>query len=402
MKTRLSDTVHNLNRPPVHKDDKPPMKMLQRSSLTLLSFLLIACSGGNEQQAPANAPLPKVSTLAVSFQEVRPTKEFVGKTEAKEDVNIQARVGGYLIKQHVPDGAKVKTGDLLFEIDQDTYAAEVAKAEAKVAQDKAALNEATRNYNRGKELIVKGAISESQMDQLTSKKLQAEAAIKVSEAALKTAKLNLSYTQIKAPTNGTLSQAQVSIGDLITSSTTLATLVQSDPMYVSFQVSERELIKHREERQKEKAEGLEVTEPVAKLKLTTGSMYQHTGKFNFLDNRIDQSTGTIKVRAVFPNPDGFLIPGQHVTLVIEKGSATKRLVIPQKAVQEDQSGKFVLVLGQDQVIQKRPIEAGQNQGTMLTVMTGLKEGEQVIVDGLQKVRVGGKAESLPAQLPEAN
>jgi membrane fusion protein (multidrug efflux system) len=253
------------------------MKMLQRSSLTLISFLLIACSGGNEQQAPANAPLPKVSTLAVSFQEVRPSKEFVGKTEAKEDVNIQARVGGYLIKQHVPDGAKVKTGDLLFEIDQDTYAAEVAKAEAKVAQDKAALNEATRNYNRGKELIVKGAISESQMDQLTSKKLQAEAAIKVSEAALKTAKLNLSYTQIKAPTNGTLSQAQVSIGDLITSSTTLATLVQSDPMYVSFQVSERELIKHREERQKEKAEGLEVSDPVSKLKLTTGSIYQNTG-----------------------------------------------------------------------------------------------------------------------------
>ncbi|GLQ31015.1 efflux RND transporter periplasmic adaptor subunit [Litoribrevibacter albus] len=378
------------------------MKTFQRSSLALLSMLLIACSGGNDTQTPANAPLPKVSTIAATFKEVRPTKEFVGKTEAKEDVNIQARVGGYLIKQHVADGAKVNEGDLLFEIDQDTYAAEVAKAEAKVAQDNAALNEASRNYKRGKELISKGAISESQMDQLTSKKLQAEAAIKVSEAALKTAKLNLSYTQIKAPTTGTLSQAQVSIGDLITSSTSLATLVQADPMYVSFQVSERELIEYREERQKEKAEGKPVSEPVAKLQLTTGSEYQHTGKFNFLDNRIDQNTGTIKVRAVFPNPNGFLLPGQHVTLVIEQGNAVNRLVIPQKAIQEDQTGKFVLVLGQDQVIEKRPIQVGQNQGTMLTVTSGLKEGEQIIVDGLQKVRVGGKAESTPAQLPETH
>ncbi|MFC3149651.1 efflux RND transporter periplasmic adaptor subunit [Litoribrevibacter euphylliae] len=378
------------------------MKMIQRSSLVLFSIFLVACSGGNDSQAPANAPLPKVSTLAASYQEVRPSKEFVGKTEAKEDVNIQARVGGYLVKQHMPDGAKVKEGDLLFEIDQDTYAAEVAKAEAKVAQDKAALNEATRNYNRGKELISKGAISESQMDQLTSKKLQAEAAIKVSEAALKTAKLNLSYTKVKAPTDGTLSQAQVSIGDLITSSTTLATLVQADPMYVSFQVSERELIEYREERQQEKAEGKPSVEPVAKLKLTTGSMYQHTGSFNFLDNRIDQNTGTIKVRSVFPNPDGFLLPGQHVTLVIEEGSAVKRLVIPQKAVQEDQVGKFVLVLGSDKVIEKRPIGVGQNQGTLITVTSGLNEGDQIIVDGLQKVRVGGKAEGTPAQLPEAN
>lgn len=378
------------------------MKMIQRSSLALFSLFLVACSGGNDNQAPANAPLPKVSTLAASYQEVRPSKEFVGITEAKEDVNIQARVGGYLIKQHMPDGATVQAGDLLFEIDQDTYAAEVAKAEAKVAQDNAALNEATRNYKRGKELISKGAISESQMDQLTSKKLQAEAAIKVSQAALKTAKLNLSYTKVKAPTNGTLSQAQVSVGDLITPSTTLATLVQADPMYVSFQVSERELIEYREERQKEKAEGKPTSEPVAKLQLTTGSIYQHTGSFNFLDNRIDQNTGTIKVRAVFPNPDGFLLPGQHVTLMIEQGTPVKRLVIPQKAVQEDQSGKFVLILGKDNVIEKRPVTVGQNQGTLLTVNTGLNEGDQIIVDGLQKVRIGGKAEGTAAQLPDAN
>ncbi len=378
--------------------------MKKRLLLPVLSFsslFLIACSDDSQGPKGANAPAPKVSIIQVTPEQIHPSKEYVGKTEAKEDVNIQARVEGYLIQQLVRDGSNVKKGDLLFELDSDTYKAEVTKAQAKVAQDEAARDEAERNFKRGKELIIKGAISQSQMDQLTSKKLQAEAEIKVSQAALKTSDLNLSYTKIYASTDGSMSQAKVSIGDLITPASTLATLVQTDPMYVSVQISERELINYREEKLAAQQAGKQPPELTAKLKLPTGTIYPHEGTFDFLDNRVDQTTGTIKVRAHFPNKDSFLLPGQHVTLVIERGESIESLVVPQKSVQEDQSGKFVLILDKENTVQKRPVTVGQRQGMNYSVQTGLTKGEQVIVDGLQKVRIGGKAQAMKATLPES-
>jgi membrane fusion protein, multidrug efflux system len=369
--------------------------------IAFFSMFLTACSDKAEQ-APVNAPLPKVSVVKAGLQSVVNSREFVGITEAKEDVNIQARVSGYLVKQHVADGATVKKGDLLFELDKDTLEAEVSKAKAKLAADQAALDEATRNFGRGKELIGKGSISQVQMDQLLSKKLQAEAAIKSSQAALKSATLNFDYASIYAPIDGVLSQASVSVGDSITPSTVLASLVLTDPMYVSFEASERELIEYREKRQAEIAENGSATKARAKLKLSTGSLYDEQGEFDFLDNRIDNTTGTIKIRTVFPNPNGFLLPGQRATIIVESGAAKSALVIPQKAVQEDQAGKFVLVLAADQMVEKRPVTVGNNEGVNVIVQDGLKEGEQVIIDGLQKVRIGSKAEGSVAQMPHSN
>jgi membrane fusion protein (multidrug efflux system) len=367
----------------------------------LFSLFLVACSD-KSAQAPVDAPLPKVSVVAASMASVVSSREYVAITEPKEDVTIQSRVSGYLVKQHVSDGARVKKGDLLFELDKDTLEAEVSKANAMLAADQAALDETTRNYGRGKELIGKGSISQSQMDQLLSKKLQAEAAIKSSNAALKSATLNLNYASIYAPIDGVLSQAGASLGDSITPSTTLASLVLVDPMYVSFQVSEREMMEFREKRQAEMAEtGVEL-KSIAKLKFSTGTIYDQVGEFNFLDNRVDTTTGTIKVRAEFPNKDSFLLPGQHTTIIVESGEPRDVLVIPQKAVQEDQAGLFVLVLGSDQVVEKRTVSTGTNEGTNIIVQSGLKEGEQVIVDGLQKVRIGGKAEGSIAQMPHSN
>jgi len=330
------------------------------------------------------------------------SREYVGITEPKEDVQIQARVSGYLVKQHVADGAKVKAGDLLFELDKDTLEAEVAKAKAKLAADSAALDEASRNYGRGNELIGKGTISQAQMDQLTSKKLQAEAALESSKAALKSATLNLDYTSILAPTDGTLSQARVSMGDFISPSTVLANLVLSDPIYVSFQASEREFSEARADRQRLAASGEASPELIAKLKFSSGDIYDKHGVFNFVDNRVDETTGTIKIRAAFDNPDGFVIPGQHVTIVVESGEAQTALVVPQKAIQEDQTGKFLLVLNDEQLVEKRLVKTGSNQGVNIVISEGLSEGDRVIIDGLQKVRVGGKAEGIAAQLPAVN
>ncbi len=377
------------------------MKSSQLIFLILFSFLLVACSDGPAEQ-PVNAPLPKVSVLSAAIQSIVKSREYVGITEPKEDVQIQARVSGYLVKQHVADGAKVKAGDLLFELDKDTLEAEVAKAKAKLAADSAALDEASRNYGRGNELIGKGTISQAQMDQLTSKKLQAEAALESSKAALKSATLNLDYTSILAPTDGTLSQARVSMGDFISPSTVLANLVLSDPIYVSFQASEREFSEARADRQRLAASGEASPELIEKLKFSSGDIYDKHGVFNFFDNRFDETTGTIKIRAAFDNPDGFVIPGQHVTIVVESGEAQTALVVPQKAIQEDQTGKFLLVLNDEQFVEKRLVKTGSNQGVNIVISEGLSEGDRVIIEGLQKVRVGGKAEGIAAQLPAVN
>ncbi|KZZ41917.1 hypothetical protein A3765_15485 [Oleiphilus sp. HI0130] len=377
-----------------------------KSSHLILSicvlFLLAACSEKPAEQA-ANAPLPKVSVYSAEFESIVNSNEFVGITEPKEDVKIQARVSGYLVEQHVADGARVKAGDLLFELDKDTLQAEVAKAKAKLAADQAALDESTRNYGRGNELIGKGTISQSQMDQLLSKKLQAEAALQSSKAALKAATLNLDYASIHAPTDGVLSQANVSKGDFISPSTVLANLVLSDPIYVSFQASEREFSKRRSERQEKiRNNGETPPELIAKLKFSSGNIYDKNGVFDFVDNRVDQSTGTIKIRAAFENPEGFVLPGQHVTIIVESGEAKSALVVPQKAVQEDQAGKFLLILNDEQVVEKRPVTTGSNEGVNIVIKEGLNEGDNVIIDGLQKIRVGSKAEGTPAQIPTAS
>jgi membrane fusion protein (multidrug efflux system) len=239
------------------------------------------------------------------------------------------------------------------------------------------------------------------MDQLLSKKLQAEAAIKSSQAALKTANLNLSYSSIYSPIDGVMSQSAVSIGDSITPATVLANVVLSDPMYVSFQVSERELFAYRERRKKELLEDENAPEGLAKLKFSTGTIYDKSGNFDFVDNRIDQNTGTIKVRAAFENPDGFILPGQHVTVIVEGGQPKEVLLVPYKSIQEDQAGKFLLVLGNDKTVEKRSVSTGAVDGINIVITLGIKEGEQVIVDGLQKVRVGAKAEGSVAQMPDA-
>lgn len=370
--------------------------------LSILFLCLLAACSDKPAEKPVNAPLPKVSVFPAAYESIVKSSEFVGVTEPKEDVQIQARVSGYLVKQHAADGARVNAGDLLFELDKDTLEAEVAKAKAKMAADNAALDETTRNYGRGKELIGKGSISQAQMDQLLSKKLQAEAALESSKAALKTATLNLDYASIYAPTDGVLSQAAVSTGDFISPSSVLANLVLSDPIYVSFQASEREFSASRAERQEKIQSGEPTPELIAKLKFSSGNFYDKNGAFDFVDNRVDQSTGTIKIRAAFDNPDGFVLPGQHVTIVVESGESVSSLVVPQKAVQEDQAGKFLLVLNDEQIVEKRPVTIGLNQGVNVVIKEGLNEGDNVIIDGLQKVRVGSKAEGMPAKIPTAS
>lgn len=374
-----------------------------RTSIVISLFIslfisLVGCSGGDEKKP--TAPPPKVGVITIASEDVNPTREFTGKTEASEDVTIQARVEGYLVSQAVNDGSQVQKGDLLFELDRQNYEAALAQAKAKVAQASAANDEAQINYKRGEELIVKAVISQSQMDELTSKKLQAEASIKAANADLKNAELNLGYTKIYAPTDGMISQSEVSIGDLVTPSSTLTSLVKIKPIYVSINVSETEFVNYRSEREKSLAEGGDGLVSYAQIKLRSGDVYPEKGRFEFVDNRVNPNTGTIKIRAVFDNLDGMLISGQHVTLLVKRVQTQSQIVIPQKSIQEDQLGKYVLMLDEDSVVRKRPIQVGMRLGVGQVIESGVEVGEQLIVDGLQKVRVGSKAEASQSVVPK--
>lgn len=374
-----------------------------RTSIVISLFIslfisLVGCSGGNEKKP--TAPPPKVGVITIASEDVNPTREFTGKTEASEDVTIQARVEGYLVSQAVNDGSQVQKGDLLFELDRQNYEAALAQAKAKVAQASAANDEAQINYKRGEELIVKAVISQSQMDELTSKKLQAEASIKAANADLKNAELNLGYTKIYAPTDGMITQSEVSIGDLVTPSSTLTSLVKIKPIYVSINVSETEFVNYRSEREKSLAEGGDGLVSYAQIKLRSGDVYPEKGRFEFVDNRVNQNTGTIKIRAVFDNLDGMLISGQHVTLLVKRVQTQSQIVIPQKSIQEDQLGKYVLMLDEDSVVRKRPIQVGMRLGVGQVIESGVEVGELLIVDGLQKVRVGSKAEASQSVVPK--
>ncbi len=368
--------------------------------LSFVAFFLIwmqGCGDSPKDQSGGEETLPSVVVSTVSKVDINPTRNFVGRIEAVEDVNVQARVSGYLLKMDFTEGQFVKEGDLLFEIDAKPYQVEVDRLQAEVNRQQAALVNAESNYERGKGLVKDGYISATDMDELVSRRDQASASLISSKAALESANLNLSYTKILAPISGRVGRKNVSIGDLISpESGALVTLVSMDPMYVTFDVSEKIITNAR----KQKIIGPEAADklPIPHLILPNKDTYEHKGKFDFIDNRVDRDTGAVKVRAVFSNPDQVLLPGQYVTVVVELHNTVQSVLVPQASVSEDQQGKFVLIVDKDNLVQQRRVTMGERVGINWAVETGLEESERVIVEGLQKVRIGQKVESVEQQV----
>lgn len=362
-----------------------------RSWIVPLAFAYLAVIGcgdnSTNKQSDKSAPLPSVVVTTVSSETINPSRRFIGRTEAVEDVQIKARVSGYLLSMNFAEGQDVQKGDLLFEIDPKPYQAEVSRLSAEVSRQQASLTNAKRNFRRGNELIEKGFISAMEMDDLISRRDQAKASLESSEAALETAKLNLSYTKIVAPISGRIGRKSLSIGDLVSpESGVLVTIVTVDPMYVTFDVSEK-LVAAENQKNRSSADTAEALR-VPSIELPNGEMYPHKGKFDFIDNRVDPATGTVKVRAVFPNEKGLLIPGQYVTAVVTASEAQNAILIPQAAVSEDQQGYFVMVVDDKNTVQVRRVEMGDRVEVSWVVDKGLSEGDKVIVEGLQKVKKG--------------
>ncbi len=360
------------------------MTLLIRATGALSVLSLIACSEPSPPPPPVGVV---VDTVRVEPYQARSV--YVGRLVARDDVTIRASVSGYLQERRFVEGEQVEAGDVLYVIDPAEYAAALAIARADLAAAKANQNNAERNYRRGLELLPKGAISQVEMDNLTALKLDADARIEAAQAQVKAAEVNLGFTTIKAPISGRIGRSQVSPGDLVgPSSGDLTTLVSIDPIEALFQVSEATYIDQISQRvtanpSVDDLQGVEVT-----LELADGLEYPEVGQIDYFGNRIDATTGTMEARARIPNPYGLLVPGQYVRVTLQDTALEEGLFVPLAAVQADQQGAFVLVVSDQNTVQRNNLQLGERVDDMVLVTDGLAAGDRVIVRGLQQVRPG--------------
>ena len=351
-------------------------------------FLVAACILviGYETAAAQGSPPPAVTVAPVASREVTTTGDFIGRVVAIDKVDVVARISGFINERNFTEGQQVKTGDLLFRIEPDTYKAAVDQQAANLAKAKATEVNANLQLQRGQELVRNQNIPQSEVDQRAANAQAAHADVMQAQALLEQAKINLAYTEIRSPIDGRIGAANFTVGNLVSpSSGTLATIVSQDPIYVTFQASEADIIayKHRIAASTDKNPHVTIH-----IKLPDGTVYPHPGLTNLLDVQVQADTDTVLVRAQLPNPEGMLIPGGIVGVQVERGGPQTLLVIPQSAVQLDQAGRYVMLVGADKKVEQRRITTGVEQGRDIVVTDGLKQGELVIVEGIQKVHPG--------------
>ncbi|MEZ8684424.1 multidrug efflux RND transporter periplasmic adaptor subunit VmeY [Vibrio alginolyticus] len=355
-------------------------------ALMAATAILAGCGEANNAQTKGQAPL--VVTQDVTVIDYQPSKSYIGRIEAVEDTNITAQISGYLKARHFEEGQMVEKGQLLYSIEPSSFEAQVASAKAAFAQAKAALKKAELDHTRGKNLLPRGSISQSEFDALTAALLGARAELEAANAQLKLAEVNLSYTQIRAPFSGRISDTKVSTGDLVSpSSGVLTTLVSLDPVHTSFSVSERERLAMGMDQVKGDGSA-ESNRVEVQLELENGQFFEHLGKLDFLGNRIDTKTGTIAMRALVPNPEQKLLPGQHIKVNLRDKNTKDVIVIPRRAVQTDLEGDFVMVMAEGSVAERRNIELGPQVEQGIIIREGLDQEDTVITQGLQRVRNG--------------
>jgi membrane fusion protein (multidrug efflux system) len=341
-----------------------------------------------------------VIAVPVEREQVAEQAEFVGRVVAVDRVDLRARVPGFLKERRFTEGQEVKADEVLFVIEPDQYQAVVDQRKADVAKAVAENENAQAQLARGEELLKSKNISQAEVDKLRAAQSVAAASIAQAKAALAAAELDLSYTQILAPVAGRIGLAKFTVGNLVgPESGSLATLVSRDPIYVQFPVTQRELLEARKNAERE---GRSLENLTVLARLPDDTIYGQKGRLDFVDVTTDQGTDTVTVRAVFPNPDGILVDGQYLGVMLQQDSPNHELVVPQSALQIDQQGTFVLVVDSDNKVQVRRIRTRAAQGPKVAVIEGLKEGDLVISEGIQKVRPGQVVRATPPQSVESS
>ncbi|WP_035831585.1 efflux RND transporter periplasmic adaptor subunit [Kaistia adipata] len=346
-------------------------------------------------QAPAQQPAPAVVVERIQVEEIARPEDFTARVEAIDSVDIRARVEGFLQSIDFQPGQQVKANDLLFTIEPNQFQAQLASAQAELARAEATLTTASQALQRTKELFGTRTISQAAMDKATEDFDIASANVTAAKATVSLAELNVSYTRIKAPIAGVISKSNFSVGSLINpSSGPLTRIVSLDPLRVAFSLAEGTLITFRQEQRFEMPPKLDLA-----LRLANGTIFKGTGRIEYVDSEVNPQTGTVTVRAIFDNPDHVLVPGQFVTLIAREQEAPRLPVVPQIAVLRDKDGPYVYLLGADDTVSMRRIDLGTRISTGWAVKKGLSAGDQVVVQGVQRLREGIKVqptEAVPA------
>jgi len=361
-------------------------------SLKFFAVALLLASGAAVAQTPAPKAVP-VGVVTAALAPVTQATEFSGRVEATQRVDVTARVTGYLDAVLFTEGANVKTGSPLYQIEKGPFEAAVLQARGALLQAQATFANASLARQRAEELVKTNATSVAEKDRAVAAEQNAQGAVIRAEADLRTANINLGYTDIVAPIDGRIGRSAVTKGNVVgPNSGVLTVILSEDPVYVVFPVSQREFLGIQKDDAKATADSL-----LVKLRFSDGSIYPQDGKINFVDNKVDRTTDTVLVRAVVPNPKGDLVDGQFVNVSVQGKKPAEQLVIPQSALMSDQGGVFVMIADNGKAVIRR-VKLGASVGSNVAVEDGLKAGDLVIVEGLQGVRPDAPVSPSPASV----
>jgi multidrug efflux system membrane fusion protein len=381
----------------------------QRRWWTVAGAAVVAVAAGgsfvglqrSHAQAPAAAPAAiPVSVAAVLQQDVALWDEFSGRLEAVQRVDIRPRVAGAVQAVHFREGALVKQGDLLFSVDPAPFAAEVDRAEAQVVAAKARMSYTRSEAERAARLLEEKAIAQREHDERVNAQREADANLRAAQAALQTARLNLGYTQVRAPIAGRVGRVEVTVGNLVAAGAgapVLTTLVSVSPIYASFDTDEQIVARAQQDLRADHKPLTAMGSIAVQMGTGTAGSTPYTGHLQLIDNQVDARSGTVRVRAVFDNADGVLMPGQFARIRMGQVRTTEAVLINERAVGTDQSKKFVMVLGQGNQLEWREVQLGAPVDGLRIVTSGLKAGERIVVNGLQRVRPGALV--APQEVP---
>ncbi len=358
--------------------------------LCILSLLVMAACG--EEKAAAPPPPVQVSVIVTQASEVEVPIEFVGQVFGAEDIAIRARVEGFLEGIHFEEGSEVEAGKLLYTIESQPYEADVAAMMSRVAEAKTVLAKTTSDLNHIRPLAARRAVSQSDLDGAVAAYEASIAGLEAAQANLRAAKINLSYTRILAPINGIIGKTQAKVGDFVGRSPNpviLNTVSNIATVRVEFFITENQYLQvARRIREIEQGQVTQEERRPFKMILSDGSLYPQEGQFDFIDRGVDPTTGSILIQVSFPNPDQFLRPGQFARIRAIAERLEDGILVPQRCVSELQGIQRVFVVGSDNKVEERRVEVGPTVGSNWLILEGLKAGEKIVYEGLQKVADG--------------
>ena len=362
------------------------------AGLSVIATAIISLQG-DRAQATANSapPAPQVSVATVAESDITAWDEFSGRLEAVERVEVRSRVAGAVQSVHFREGALVRQGDLLITIDPAPYAAEAERAEAQVGAAQARQAQAQSEYVRAQRLWEERAIAQRELEERANAAREAAANLRAAQAQLQGARLNLGYTQVRAPVSGRIGKLEVTQGNLVAAgpgAPVLTTLVSVSPIYASFEADERAIQRALKDLPGGSGARALIERIPVQMGTTGTSDTPYQGRLQLIDNQVDARSGTIRLRAAFENRDGVLIPGQFARVRMGQAPTNRAVLVTERAIGTDQEKKYVLVVGEGNKAEYREVTLGASNGGLRVVLDGLKPGERIVVNGLQRVRPG--------------